>query len=152
MYGSNLKVDELQFGYTKDSSTELATWTLIQTIMHYKKHNTNAFILFADCSKAYERILHSRMFGLLRERKVHPLLCRILITSYRQQKAFMMWQGEKSFKFPILNWVRQGAVSSPIFFNLYTQEIFEALRNAGYDALICGSFCGIFEAMQTIYV
>ena len=59
LFGNNLKVDDLQFGYVEHSNTELASRTLINTISKYLRNGSSCYIMFADCTKEYDLIKHS---------------------------------------------------------------------------------------------
>ena len=61
-----------------------------------------------------------------------------------------VWEGHSSESFMNKNGVRQGAVLSPILFNLFTAELFKILEAEGYGASINGNFHGIFEYADNI--
>ena len=143
LFGNNIKADELQFGYVEGSNTELATWLLINTVSQYLKAGTSCYILFVDCTKAYDLVKHSRIFKLLLERQVPALIIRIIMITYRRQEAIVRWESFSSRAFTIRNGVPQGAVSSPQFFNLYTCEVFSILRKKKLGARIANIYSGI---------
>ena len=145
LFSDKLKCDKLQFGYVAESNTELAAWLLIETVSKYLRTGTSCYVLFADCTKAYDLILHSRIFRLLSARNIPAIIKRILLYSYREQLAVVKWDLHTSIKFTIRNGVRQGAVSSPVLFNIYTCEIFDTLRRSKLGARINQQFCGIIS-------
>ena len=57
--------------------------------------------------------------------------------------APVLWDALPSFQFGIANGVQKGAVSSPVFFNIYTEEVYKTLRELCLGANIHGSFVGI---------
>ena len=84
------------------------------------------------------------MFRTIYAAGVHPLYVRLLLHIYRNQSGQVYWEGNLSVKFLIRNGVRQGAVLSPILFNLYTTELFKILEDAGDGCRINGSYFGLF--------
>ena len=54
----------------------------------------------------------------------------------------VLWQGQSSESFTIGNGVRQGAVASPLFFNLYIDSLFTELKESGYGCYIDSMFHG----------
>ena len=85
LHGQKLNCDELQFGYVQNSNTELAAWLLIESVSKYLRNGTPCYILFADCTKAYDLVLHSRIFKLLLDRDIPAIIVRLLAYSYREQ-------------------------------------------------------------------
>ena len=60
--------------------------------------------------------------------------------------------GSFSHRFPLLNGVRQGAVSSPIFFSLYVDKLIHLLRTSGIGCTIGGFFAGIVVYADDIFL
>ena len=143
LYGEKLQSDELQFGFQKWSGTEVCTWTLLETIDYYIQRGSKAYVMFMDCSKAFDKVIHSRLFRKLMAAEVDPLVIRMLVFMYRNQSGIVSWDGFESRAFSILNGVRQGAVLSPILFNLYTSDLFGILQK-GPGARIRGIYYGLF--------
>ena len=95
-------------------------------------------------SKAFDEVEHSKLFAKILAADVHPLYARLLLCTYRHQSAQVCWDEKLSAKFGIRNGVRQGAVLSPVLFNLYTNELFKLLEEAGDGGRIRGIFYGLF--------
>ena len=144
LYGEKLKSDDLQFGFQKWSGTEVCTRTLLESIDYYLQRGSKAYVVFMDCSKAFDKVIHSKLFGKIFAADVHPLYIRMMIFIYRNQSGKVSWDGYESAEFPIKNGVRQGAVLSPVLFNMYTTELFNILDKLGCGARIRGIFFGLF--------
>ena len=84
-----------------------------------------------DCTKAFDKVRHSTLFAKILGVKIHPMIVRMLLYTYQNQAAQVCWGGQLSDPFPIRNGVRQGAVLSPILFNLYTADLFDILEENG---------------------
>ena len=62
-----LKSDSLQFGFKKRTSTSHALFTLKSTIDYFNSHGSDVFVVFLDCTKAFDRISHYGLFNKLME-------------------------------------------------------------------------------------
>ena len=82
------------------------------------------------------------LFETLEQRHVDPVFLRVLIYVYRNQECNVKWNSTYSESFPVRNGVRQGAISSPLFFSLYINDLLIILRNAGFGCHIGGFFVG----------
>ena len=62
LYGDKLRSNDLQFGFQKNAGTEICTWALLEAITNRK---SLGIVTFMDCSKAFDKVLHSKMFSKL---------------------------------------------------------------------------------------
>ena len=81
-----------------------------------------------DCSKAFDMVRWKELFTELRKREVGAIFLRLLVFIYKNQLCEVRWNGSYSDRFPVSNGVRQGAVTSPIFFSVYVDKLIGALR------------------------
>ena len=95
-------------------------------------------------SKAFDMVEWSELFITLDKKKVHPIFLRILFFIYRGQQCDVRWAGKYSQRFGVSNGVRQGAVSSPLLFSIYIDELFRILRQKGLGCHINDIFLGCF--------
>ena len=119
---TKLKPSSHQFGFQKGLSTNICTWILNETVNYFRNRNTPVYLCLMDLTKAFDNVKLSLLFKKL-ENKIPPLFIRILVHSYLNQECFVSWSGVKSSSFQIKNGVRQGAVLSPIVFNIYIDSI-----------------------------
>ena len=82
------------------------------------------------------------LFGVLQEKNVSPIFLRTLLNVYSHQSSNVKWDGCLSNTFTVTNGVRQGAVSSPILFSLYIDELFKVLRFLGLGCMLNSQFYG----------
>ena len=89
LYGDKLKTNDLQFGFQKSAGTEMCTWALLESIDYLTNKGSMGVVTFMDCSKAYEKIIHSKLFESLLAKKLNQMIVRILVHCYRKQSAFV---------------------------------------------------------------
>ena len=75
-----------------------------------------------DASMAFDRISHVILFKKLIARNVPLYIVRILWFWYRNQILFVKWN-VFSEDFTVNNGVKQGSALSPLFYNLYVDEL-----------------------------
>ena len=96
-----------------------------------------------DCTKAFDTIKHSILFGKLLDAKVPPIIVRLLVNINRRQMANVRWKSGVSDQFPIRNGVRQGAIASPILFCFYMDNLFYILKRSGSGCMISKLYAGV---------
>ena len=95
---------------------------------------------FLDASKAFDRINNGKLFVKLQERGVPPYLIRTLQFWYTQQTMQIRWGSSLSAPFQVTNGVRQGDILSPVFFNVYMDDLSKKLKE-------CKTGCMVGESL-----
>ena len=80
-------------------------------------------VCFLDASKAFDRVNHSLLSNKLIKRGVCGYLLRIIIYWYETQTMCVKWGNITSGSFGVSNGVRQGGILSPLFFNVYVDNL-----------------------------
>ena len=141
--GEKLSSDQLQFGYQQLSSTVMCTWAVSSVVSHFNRAGNDVFGALLDCSKAFDMVDWVLLFEELIKRKVSAVFLRVLLFIYSKQQCDVQWNGRGSFKFSVTNGVRQGAVSSPILFNIYVDKLIKQLRSSKLGCRIGHMYYGI---------
>ena len=140
----SLITDDLQFGFNENSSTITCTQLLVETIEYYNINNTDCYMLLLDASKAFDRIEYVRLFKLLRERNICPIVLRLIIAMYISQMMQVRWGEILSKQFPVGNGVKQGGVLSPVLFTVYIDNLLKTLKQRNIGSKIGNSYLGVF--------
>ena len=74
-------------------------------------------MLLLDASKAFDRIEYVRLFELLRDNNMCPIVLRLIIHVYISEDASNMGEIVSS-QFFVSNGVKQGGVMSPVLFTV----------------------------------
>ena len=138
-----------QFGFQKGLSTTMCSWAVMETVNFFRNRGSSVFVCLLDLSKAFDLVILPDLFKKLSE-KVPALFIRFIIFSYINQECRVRWRGQTSSSFSIGNGVRQGAVASPVFFNLYIDGLFTILQNSGYGCYIGEIFHGAYSYADDI--
>ena len=59
---------------------------LKETIDYYNENKTDCYLLLLDASKAFDRVEYNQFFYRLRDRNMCPIVLRLLINMYINQK------------------------------------------------------------------
>ena len=140
----SLMTDSLQFGFKEMSSTITCTSLLIETIEYYTSNNSNCYLLLLDASKAFDRLEYMRLFTILRQHNMCPLVIRLIMNMYINQNMQVRWNSSISISFHISNGVKQGGVISPVFFGLYIDNLIKILKNRNIGCKVGTNYMRVF--------
>ena len=59
LYGDKLNLDQLQFSYQPNISTNMCTWMAIETIEFFTRNGSEVYVCAMDMSKAFDRVKQS---------------------------------------------------------------------------------------------
>ena len=150
--GEKLSFDVMQFAYQSKSSTTMCSWMVTSVVEHFNRHGSPVFGAAMDMSKAFDMVEWGYMFETLLERKVDCIFLRLLLFIYGKQQCKVKWSGQYSNPFPVHNGVRQGGVSSGIFFALYIDKLLHILRESGLGCHVNGIFYGAVIYADDIFL
>ena len=97
-----------------------------------------------DASKAFDRVHYVKLFRLLLDKGICPLVARLLSFLYTNQSMAIKWGSSVSRNFKVSNGVKQGGILSPIIFTIYMDELFVKLKKCGVGCYIGSYFMGGF--------
>lgn len=137
-----LSSSNMQFGFKSQHSTNMCTFVLNEVVHYYDNKNTPVNGIFLDASKAFDKVQYIKLFWLLLEKGMCPVIIRFLLNSYTSQIMFVKWKNEISESFNIRNGVKQGGVLSPILFSIYFDELLYRLKKSEVGCYIGDQFLG----------
>lgn len=146
----HLATDVLQFGYKRNSSTILCTTLMLDTIKYYRENNSDCYLLLLDASKAFDRVEYVKLFNLLRDRSVCPVILRLIMNMYINQKIQIKWNNLLSNKDCITNGVKQGGVLSPMLYSVYVDNLTKLLRKSNIGCRYGNEYVGMLSYADDI--
>ena len=121
---SKVTLNKFQFGYEKGSSTYEPALLLKEVIKdRFKNKNGKVYALFADLSKAFERLNYRILLDILIEKNFPYDIINSLMYYLRNQSAYVRWGGVNSNTMKIFIGTRQGGSISPFLFKLYVDKM-----------------------------
>ena len=133
-----------QFAYKEGFSTSLCSFLVAETIQYYKTNGSNVFMLSLDASKAFDRVMHTKLFQILIDKSICPLVIRFLINIYVVSSAIVKWNSAMSDPFDIKNGVKQGAVISAPLFAMYVNPLLDKIKQCKVGCFIGGLCANAF--------
>ena len=73
-----------------------------------------------------------------------PIIIRLLLNMYTQQKLQVKWNNVISNQFNVSNGVCQGGIMSPLLFRIYIDDLLLELKNSGIGCTVGNYYCGAF--------
>ena len=128
----NVTDNNYQFGFKGEHSTTLCSFILSQTVQYYNNSGSNAYVLFLDASKAFDRVKHDKLVECLLKKNICPLIVRIIFNMYTLSTVAVKWNGKPSTRFSFSNGVKQGGILSPYLFSIYLEPLIDELRDSGF--------------------
>ena len=140
----HLCTNDLQFSFKPKSSTTMCTTMIRETISYFVNRGSNVYGLVLDATKAFDRINYCKLFRILLDRNVSPLICRLLLNMYTNQKLRVKWADAYSSEFSVSNGVKQGGVISPLLFCVYMDGLITELLSSNVGCFMGSVYAGIF--------
>ena len=141
---SVLKSSDMQFGFKPGHSTSKCTFVINEVTQYYLNNNSSVYICMLDATKAFDRVEYCKLFKLMLDKGICPLIARFLSVLYTNQSINVKWGNCTSQPVTVNNGVKQGGILSPILFAIYIDELFLQLNNSGYGCYIGNLFSGCF--------
>ena len=105
-------------------------------------------MLVLDASKAFDRIEYVRLFELLRDRNMCPIVLRLIFTMYISQKMQVRWGEKVSSQFSVSNGVKQGGVMSPVLFTVFLDNLLKILKQRNIGCKIGVTLCPSISCLK----
>ena len=141
-YRNNFSTCDSQFGFKPKHSTAQCVFVANEIIQHYVNFGSNVYAVMLDASKAFDRVEYVKLFEILVERNICPVVIRFLIVMYTCHGIRIKWGTGTSEVCPVSNGVKQGGVLSPLLFTAYIDKLLVQLRESNAGCYIGDTFCG----------
>ena len=98
--------------------------TLVIAIQYFTQMQSHVYGIFIDASKVFDTFCYIKLFNILSEQNMCPLVKRLLFNLYGHQQFQIRWNNCLSIMYKMTHGVKQGAVLSPILFTMYIDGLF----------------------------
>jgi hypothetical protein len=120
----NKVIDDHQFGFTKGSSTEIATIHLLSQVYNHLDQGKETSVIFIDLTKAFDSIDHTLLVNKLKKVQLPSLLFRVLQSYLVDRHQFICIDDVKSSQLPVTTGVFQGSKIAACLFIIYINSVF----------------------------
>ena len=125
-----------QFSFKSHHATDMCVFVLKSVVDFYTSSSSPMYLCFLDASKAFDRVNYWGLFDKLLARNIPLVYVRFLMMWYCTQEFVVRWGSTFSAPFSVSNGVRQGGVLSPVLFNVYMDNLSEALNMTNVGCMI----------------
>ena len=128
-----IKTSDLQFGYKSNncSTTFMFSTLVIEIIQYFTQMHSPLNVLYIDTSKAFDRLCHIELFQILSDRKMRPLISRLLLLNLHGNRQFQIRSNNcLSNMYNMKNGLKHGAVISNITYNVNGGLFYDLKRAA----------------------
>ena len=132
------KISRAQYGYRRNTSTQLAVSSLKEVIYSYTERGSTIYACFLDMSKAFERINHSLLLKKLHKTTLPKYVITAINFILANGRVNVSCHGAQSVEWGIEKGTRQGGVLSSHLFSIYIDDILKEMLKENY-----GCFLGI---------
>ena len=119
----------------KAEEPEIKLPTSIGSSKKAREFQKNINFCFIDYAKAFDYVVHNKLWNILKEMGIPDHLICLLRNLYAGQEATVRTGRGKTDWFQIGKGVRQGCILSPCLFNFYAEYI---MKNAGLEKARAG--------------
>jgi exonuclease III len=132
-YRSCLNTTSNQFSFKSQHSTDMCALILKETVQHFVSQSSPVYLCYVDASKAFDRINYWHLYSKLLSRGLPVLIVRLFVYWYSSQTFVIKWCDLYSSPFTSINGLRQGGILSPMYFNVFVDDLSHKLlhTNAG---------------------
>ena len=90
-----LGTSSMQFGFKAEHSTCQCTFVLQEVVDFYVSRKSSCYAVLLDASKAFDRVHYVKLFKLLLDKGMCPLVAKLLVCMYTKQQLIVKW-GEQN--------------------------------------------------------
>ena len=117
----NRKLPDVQAGFRKGRGTRDQIANICWIIEKSKRVQKNIYFCFIDYVKAFDCVVHNKLWEILKEMGIPDHLTCLLRNLYAGQEATELDMEQQTGQ--IGKGVHQGCILSPCLFNLYEENI-----------------------------
>ena len=125
-----IKLDDAQNGFrTNRRGTENAL--ILNNLIKEQSLGAGAYVIVVDFSKAFDRCHIATLLKKLSQKNVKGKLLRLIKDLYTGSEAQLFINGKAGSAFEVTRGVAQGCVLSPLFFDVYLDDLLSTFRQRG---------------------
>ena len=122
------KLPPHHFGFYRGRNTSMPALLLWDQIQHSSSLQEPLYLAFVDLTAAYDSVDRTKLWEVLLQIGIPPLLVRCLQGLYYQNEGHLDCGGQGSLSIPVRRGLFQGCPLSPLLFNLLIHDLDQHLH------------------------
>ncbi|MES9880811.1 MAG: reverse transcriptase family protein [Sedimenticola sp.] len=132
----DLNQNNLQRGFTKNSSPMNCSLILEEYIRDRKDSKTSTFIAFLDAKAAFDVVNHASLMRKLYHLGIEGKEWQLIHSLHNRAETVIKWNSQLSTRYTIEQGVRQGGILSADMYKIYVNRLLERLEDSPYGGHI----------------
>ena len=112
------QLGDYQAGFRRNKSTSDHIFTIRQILEKYREYNKDNYHLFIDFKQAYDSVHRHSVWNILAQYNVPSKMIRLVKACYKNSRASVIVNGNRTEPFDIQGGLRQGCPLSTLLFNV----------------------------------
>ena len=141
----------LQLGFVKGGGCEKSLFIVSNVVNYFLKRCSDVYIMTLDATAAFDKVNVYGLLGKLLDRKVPFEIARVLLSWYTNSQVCVKLDGYCTEFITINSRVKQGGILSPLFYNVFVDDLMKELQHKNFGCTIGGLYFGaVFYADDII--
>ena len=124
-----------QLGFLAEGGCNKSIFTVSNVVNYYLKRCSDVYLVTLNATDAFDRV---NTYGLLTKLIIETFRFKILLSWYTNSSASIKMQGLLRDYITINSGVKQGGILSPMFYNIYVDDLMKELMHASLGCTIRG--------------
>ena len=137
-----------QFAYAKGRGARDALAYITMSWILALNRRKNVAVYCSDVSGAFDRVRAERLLEKLRGKGVYPALVDLAGSWLQQRSDQVVVEGQRPSKMLLRNMVFQGTVLGPTLWNLFYEDAWRAIHEAGFVEIVYADDLNMFREFE----
>ena len=117
-------------------------FTVSNIVNYYLQRCSDVYLVTLDATAAFDRVNTYRLLTKIIDKNIPFEVVRVLLNWYINSSACVKMQGLLTDYISINSGVKQGGILSPVFYNIYVDDLMKELIHASLGCTIGGLYYG----------
>ena len=132
----------LQLGFVKGGGCKKSLFIVSNVVNYFLRRCSDVYLMTLDATAVFDKVNVYGLLGKLLDRKVPFEIVRVLLSWYTNSQACVKLDGFCTEFITINIGVKQGGILSPLFYNVFEDDLMKELKHKNLGCTIGGLYFG----------